>query len=137
MERYKTRERAQKPVKVMLIDPATGEETSDWMEVRSSLSDEFIEARDAAMQNISEVGAEPNKEARKKLVREHQLAMKASLVAGWGGPGFDGVPCTREKIVELLREAPQLQSMVTHVADDGARFFGKPSSVSGSGLPKK
>lgn len=128
MNRYKIRSQAQKPMKVFLVDPATGEHTEDWVEVRSSLSDEFMEARDAAMRAVQGV-VTPDKAQRKAEVGEIQLEMKSSLVAGWS---FEE-PCTKENIIEFLREAPQIQQMLLNVADDSARFFSKPSEGSKTG----
>lgn len=132
IEKYKIRDKAQKPTRVQLFDPATDTQTEDWIEVRSSLSDEFMEARDQAMQEAQSV-SEQNPEKRKELIREIQLRMKASLVAGWS---FD-VPFTQEEVVAFLREAPQIQQMVMSVADDSARFFSKPSAGSETGRKKK
>lgn len=132
IDRYKTRERAQKPSRVMLIDPATGKETEDWLEIRSSLSDEFLDARDSTMQEVQSL-TEPNPDKRKAAVKELQLKMKAALVAAWS---FDE-PFNERNVIEFLREAPQLQQMVLTVADDSARFFAKPSDASKSGQPKK
>lgn len=122
MERYKIRNQAQKPTRVFLYDPATNERTEDWMDIRSSMSDEFIEARDEVMQEVQNI-MEPNTEKRKALVNELQLKMKAALVAGWS---FEE-ELTEENIVEFIREAPQVQQMIMTVADDSKRFFGKPS----------
>ena len=131
MSRYMIRDKAQKPRRVTLIDPATGKPTEDWIDVRSSLSDEFIEARDRAMGELSEF--EPNEEKRKAATKERQLRMKASLVAGWS---FDQ-PATEQNIMEFLSEAPQIQQMLLNVADDSASFFSAPSEGSSGGRKRK
>lgn len=132
IDKYKIRKQAQIPSRVKLFDPATNKETEDWMDIRSSLSDEFMEARDSIMQEVQSL-TEPNKDRRKKLVADLQLGLKASLVAAWS---FD-IPATRENVIEFLREAPQIQSMIMSVADDSARFFSKPSSDSSGGRKTK
>lgn len=132
-DRYKTRSLAQKPIKVMLRDPATQEPTEDFIEVRSSLSDEFLLARDLMVQSIAAIRNEANEDRRKELVKHEQLKLKAALVAGWS---FDE-PCDEDHIIDFLREAPQIQQMVMNVADDSAAFFSRPSADSSTGLEKK
>ena len=132
IERYKVRPKAQIPSRVFLIDPVTGKQTEDWMDIRSSLSDEFMEARDATMQEVSTI-VEQNAEKRKEIVKELQLKMKVALVAGWS---FDEA-FNEKNVMDFLREAPQLQQMVMNVADDSARFFGGPSTDSSAGRKKK
>jgi hypothetical protein len=131
MSRYKTRDRASVPVRVQLPDPATGEETGDWIEVISSLSDAFRNANDDNRRRIAEFAAtNPKPEARAEFARESVLRLLAPLVTAWS---FD-TPCTQDAVVELLRDAPQLQDLVSGVADDAKRFFSNPpaSSLTGS-----
>lgn len=125
MGMFKTRNRVQKPVRQFLINPETGELTSEYLDIRSSLSDEFTAARDRSMQEVGEID-EKDPEKRKAAVKEIQLRMSASLVAGWS---FDE-PCTEENVVGLLREAPQVRNLVNAVADDQQRFFNRPSDGS-------
>lgn len=132
MNRYKIRKQAQTPQRVNLFDPATNAETKDWLEIRSSLSDEFTAARDETMQAVQEIN-EPSKEKRRQMVADLQLGLKVALVAGWS---FDE-PFTEENVREWLREAPQVQQMIMSVADDSARFFGKPSEDSSTGQKQK
>jgi hypothetical protein len=132
MERYKIRGQAQQPIRVNLYDPATGKQTEDWLDVRSSLSDAFSEARDDTMRAVQEI-EEPNKEKRAALVSELQLGLKVALVAGWS---FD-VPFTEQNVREFLREAPQIQQMIMNIADDSSAFFARPSGGSLAGRKKK
>lgn len=132
MDKYKVRAQAQTPRKVYLRDPSTGKETEDFLEVLSSLSDEFLEARDEAMQEAGQIATKDVAE-RKKLVKDIQLRMRASIVSGWSFPE----PCTKENVVEFLRESPTVQQLITAAADNHAAFFSKPSDVSASGPKKK
>ena len=132
MERYKIHGQAQKPIRVHLHDPATGKQTEDWLDIRSSLSDAFSMARDETMQAVQEI-VEPNKDKRRALVAELQLGLKVALVAGWS---FDE-PFTEGNVRDWLREAPQVQQMIMSVADDSSAFFGKPSDDSSTGRKKK
>lgn len=132
MNRYKIRQQAQTPKRVNLRDPATGVETEDWLEIRSSLSDEFIQARDETMQAVQSLNTS-NPEERKKAVAELQLNLKVALVSGWS---FEE-PCTPENVRDWLRDAPQVQMLILAVADNSAAFFGMPSEDSSSGPEKK
>lgn len=125
MDQFKTRAKAQTPTRVHLVDPATGELTDHWVEIHSSLSDVFLAAREAAMQEVSLI-ASPVPAERKAQTAEIQLRMKSALLAGWS---FEE-EATEEAKMEFLREAPQVQLMVMSVADDHARFFGSASSDS-------
>jgi hypothetical protein len=118
---FMTRDRAGKPRRVLLVDPATNKETSHWLDIRSSLSDEFQIMKERLIQEAPMVAAlsEP---ARTEMKRTNQLRLRSALVAGWSF----SQPCTEDNIVNFLREAPQLQPMVIEVADDAASFFGKP-----------
>ena len=133
MDKFKTRERAQKPVRAQLIDPGTGKPTEDWIDVRSSLSDNFLTARDEAMQKAAEIGSIKELEARKAQVKLNGLRMKAALVAGWS---FDE-ECTEENIIKFLQDAPQIQDQIVAIADDNAAFFTQPSTPSSNGPKKK
>lgn len=129
--RYMVREQANAPVRVHLIDPATQKETEDWIEVRSSLSDQFIETRNLLMGTVGELS--PDKEVRKAEANERQMRLKACLVAAWS---FSERP-SEEEVIEFLRESPQVAEQVLNVADDSARFFTKPSAGSNGGQAQK
>lgn len=131
MKKFMIREQAQKSTRVHLVDPATSAITEDWVDVRSSLSDEFIDARNLLAGEASEWN--PDKEARKRESKERQLRLKAALVAGWS---FHE-ECNEENVVTFLREAPQVGEMLLNVADDGSRFFAGPSTGSASGQKPK
>lgn len=118
---FMTRDRAGRPVRVPLLDPATNIPTEHWLEIRSSLSDEFQLMKTRLMQEAPMVAVMPDA-AREEAKLNNQLRLRASLVAGWSfHKKFN-----EKNVVDFLREAPQLQQMVIDVADDAARFFGKP-----------
>lgn len=125
MDRYKIRARANTPRKMFLFDPATNKETTDYLEIYSSLSDSFRAARDASMQAVSKLVLEKDVKTRAALIAEGQLKLYASLVAGWSFP----TPCTQEAVAEFLKEAPQVQNMVVAEADDTESFFGCASTA--------
>lgn len=132
-DRFKTRERASHPTRVFLYDPATNEKTEDYLDIRSSLSDEFLEARDRAMQEAPQVQAIMDPAARQKAVKDNQLKLRASLIAGWSFKE----EFNEANVLDFIREAPQVQEMVIRVADDASRFFGTPSAPSSDGRKKK
>jgi len=119
MDRYKTRDKANVPKRVFLYDPATKAKTEDWLDVRSSLSDDFREARDEAMQRASEIAQIANDGERKEALDDSLRAMYASLIAAWS---FDK-PCTEQNKKQFLLDAPQIRNMVMAVADDSEAFF--------------
>lgn len=122
MEQYKIRAKANIPHKTFLGVPGKKGvvSTTDWLEIRSSLSDAFREASDVAMQKSVAMQNIPHEETRMKEAREIKLEMYASLVAGWS---FN-TPCTKQAVIDFLREAPQIMSLVEIVADEGETFFG-------------
>lgn len=121
MDRFKTRDRAGRPVRVPLLDPGTNLPTEHWLEIRSSLSDEFQEMKHRLMQEAPMVAAMPE-EASREARKVNQLRLRAALVAGWSF----SQKANEKNIVDFLREAPQVQQQVIDVADDAARFFSKP-----------
>lgn len=132
MDRYAVRDRVQTPTRVHLNDPVTNEKTGDYLDVRSSLSTEFMEARDEIMQEVGEL-QEPNAAVRKERVRDLQLRLTASLVAGWSFPE----PATVENVKKFLFNAPQIRAQLNAIADDTQRFFNAPSNGSFGSLKQK
>jgi hypothetical protein len=129
LSKYKTRARANEGVRVQLVDPSTGKVGDDWVEVVSSLSDAFRDARDKALQDAGETAAMGDQAKRKEAMAEVKACMHASLVRAWS---FEE-PCTPENVREFLKEAPQVSDAVTIAADDHRRFFGNGSTDSKSG----
>jgi hypothetical protein len=133
INRYKTRARANEGIRVQLIDPSTGKVGEDWIEVVSSLSDAFRDARDKALQDAGETAAMGDEVKRKEAMAEVKARMHASLVKAWS---FEEA-CTPDSVREFLREAPQVSDAVTVAADDHRRFFGNGSTDSKSGQKGK
>ena len=124
IEKYKTRERANEGVRVQLIDPTNGKQGEDWIEVVSSLSDSFRDARDKALQDAGETASLGDESKRKDAIAEVKAKMHSALVKAWS---FDE-PCTPESVREFLRDAPQVADTVVSTADDHRRFFGQGST---------
>lgn len=120
MERYRIRDKANVPKRIFLYDPVTRDRTEDWLDVRSSLSDDFRAARDEAMQNATELASIADAVERKEKMNDSMNVMFASLIAGWS---FDQ-PCTTENKAAFLRDAPQVKNMLQATADNSEAFFG-------------
>jgi len=129
MERYNTRSRAEIPRRMYLVDPVTFESTEDYLDVISSLSDSFAEARDEALSVVADSLHNSDKEERKKISKECQLSIQASLVVGWS---FDK-EFTKENVVDFLRNSRSVLNSVINLADDRKSFFCSPSTDSMSG----
>lgn len=132
MERYMVRDKVQTPTRLHLTDPVTNEKTGDYLDVRSSLSTEFMEARDSIMQEVGML-QEPDENARRETVRNLQLKLTSSLVAGWSFPE----PATTENVVKFLYNAPQIRAQLNAIADDTQRFFNPPSTDSFGSLKQR
>lgn len=120
MDRYRIRDKANVPKRIFLYDPATKERTEDWLDVYSSLSDNFRAARDEAMQGATEMAAIPDTEERKVKMANAMDTMFASLIADWSFP----TACTTENKAAFLRDAPQVKNMLQSAADSSEAFFG-------------
>ena len=152
---YHTRKRANEGAILMLTDPATGEETGDWLRVLGPDSDQIrrqlFEKERATQERLAEADegveeAPPTgvKERERRLARMRQEMLKdapeeiradaASRVVGWGGPNFPD-PCTPEAVAELFAEAPQLADAVYVAVTSRARFLALAVSIS-SPTPK-
>jgi len=115
-----------------------GDESDEWLNVLGIDSDQwreaYAEAKRAAI-TIATLGKDENgkeapeaRDVRRKALREEELKLDASLVSGWS---FQE-ECTRETVIELLREAPYLVQIIDNVSSDRARFLGVKSSNSPS-----
>lgn len=121
MSRFFTREKAAATTRVYLTDPATGKPTEDWLDIRSSLSEEFRSMRAENNQKVAMFAVtNPGDDARKQFVEEAVRELRVALVAGWSFPE----PCTPDNVREFLKQCPQIEDIVENVADDTRRFFG-------------
>lgn len=123
MSKFYTRQKANDGIKIPLSLPS-GEETEDYLVVRGIDSDQFRNADARARRQALVISEIDNMEEKTELIRESQLDIIASLVAGWS---FEE-ECTQEKVKELLREAPQISDAIDRIAAKRLLFFAKGSS---------
>jgi hypothetical protein len=120
MERFRTRERAIIPYRMFLVDPGTSQETTEYIDIVSSLSDTFKEASDDAMQKAGALASEQDANAKRDKLKTIQVELQAALVVAWSFPQA----CTRANVATFLVDAPQVARMVGVVADKAELFFG-------------
>jgi len=133
INRYKTRERANEGIKVKLLDPSTGHIGEDWVEVVSSLSDAFREARDKALQDAGATAGVGDEKARKDVIDEVKTKMHAALVKAWS---FEDA-CTLDNVKAWLLKAQKASQAIMVASTQDERFFGKPSTDSSDGAKAK
>ena len=126
MEAFFTRKRANEGVKLQLAQP-DGTETDHWVQIRGVDSDEFKRAEaDARRSALQLAGLKDESELRKRI-NEDKLELLAALVIAWS---FNA-PCTKENVINFLREAPQIGDEIDRLAARRSLFFkqGSPTST--------
>ncbi len=122
MEDFMTRAKANEGHKIPLHTP-DGKLSPHWIRVRGVDSDSFIKARSRQSRRIGEIAAMPEDE-QEEAILEATAEMLASLVAEWS---FD-MPCTKENVINFLREAPQIAAEIDKFASSRTFFFKTPSN---------
>jgi len=131
MKEFYTRSKANEGKKVPLSLP-DGSPSEHWLMVRGVDSDEFRRAEAKSKRKAIELAQIKDDKERQDAIEQEKLELIAVLVAGWSFPE----ECSRENVVEFLREAPQIGDMVDRIAVSRASFFGERSSSS-TGTPRK
>lgn len=131
MKEFYTRSKANEGKKVPLSLP-DGSPSEHWLMVRGVDSDEFRRAEAKSKRKAIELAQIKDDKERQEAIEQEKLELIAVLVADWS---FDE-ECSRENVVEFLREAPQIGDMVDRIAVSRASFFGERSSSS-TGTQKK
>jgi hypothetical protein len=127
--RFHTRQPGNEGARVALYDPVTGEDTGDWITIRSTDSDAYHLANTKAMRSLPEIQAMKDEEARVAAVRDVSFDIVTALVADWS---FDE-PCTTENVKQFLQEAPQIKATIDKLAGDRALFIKSSSQPSDAG----
>lgn len=128
MQEFFTRQTANEGVELPLYLP-DGSISEEKLTVRGVDSDAFREAEAHAKRKAVELAQIEDPRERARMVRETELACIAALVANWT---FDQ-PCSRENVVNFLREAPQIADAVNRFAARRAEFYTKKSTNSANG----
>lgn len=131
MKEFYTRSKANEGKKVPLSLP-DGSPSEHWLVIRGVDSDEFRRAEAKSKRKAIEIAQIKNDQERDAAIEQQKLELIAVLVAGWS---FEE-ECTRDNVVDFLREAPQIADMVDRIAVSRASFFGERSSSS-TGTQKK
>lgn len=111
---FYTRTRASQGIRVEMVDPAGNRE---WVRVRSVVSEEFKQAREAmVLQAIADghaIATDPAQ--RKQLARRRRATLVAALISEWSIP-VDPVP--------LLIQNPRLRRQIELIAENRTIHFG-------------
>lgn len=122
-KKYETRSRINKGARLDLADPDTGEATGDYLEIRYSLADDYVSAREEMERCEAIAGA-----AEEGSV-ERNARLFVPLIAGWS---FDE-DATPENVFEFLCANPHLHSAILEKATLEGKFYSTPSTNSASG----
>lgn len=132
MQEFHTRKKANEGKKVPLYLP-DGTPSEHWLKIKGIDSDDFRKAEAAGKRQAIEIAKIEDVEERANAVRDTELTCIAALIADWS---FEE-ECTSEKVVEFLREAPQIADMVNRYAARRADFFASGSTNSATGSKAK
>ena len=138
-EDFFTRGAANAGIKIPLIDPRTGKETTYWLHIIGCESDAYrkeqIDSQRRIFDRLRDKIAPGNDtglaEELVKAEEEERLRVRASLVIGWN---LDE-EFSREGVVRLLEEAPKLSQQIQEAADRARTFF-EGVSINSPGTPK-
>lgn len=125
MEAFFTRAAANEGIVLPLYTP-DGKRSEHWVRIRGVDSDEFRLAENEARREAVAIASIEDETVREKAAVEARLRLIASLVIGWS---FEA-ECTRDTVVEFLREAPQIADAIDRAAAKRALFFASRSSGS-------
>jgi len=132
MDLFRTRDKANAGIKLPLINPATGEETDQWLIILSIDSDAYQKANTKAMRQSVAIQAMDD-DARAEAINNNSLDIIVSLVQDWS---FE-LPCTPENVRQFLIDAPQIRGAINTMAADRALFMNSNSQSSETGSDQK
>lgn len=118
MDMFYTNAGATEGVRLPLYDPM-GRKTEHWLHIIGSDSEEFRLADSAAKRRAVEMGNLGTEQERDAAVLTLTRELTAVLIKDWS---FEQ-PCTRENVIEFLKQAPQIQRAVNTAAVNRALFY--------------
>lgn len=120
-----TRQRANEGIVLPLALP-DGTPTEHTITIFGVDSDSFRKAESELKHQAMDLMGSTDKAAKEDLALHGRARLVASMVKGWS---FD-LPCTRDNVIRLLEEAPQIMDAIDSLASNRRRFFAPSSSVS-------
>lgn len=133
IEDFSIRDVTEEGVKINLVDPATGETTDEWLQVRGDDSEVYRLAlaryNRERLDFMREKGKSEDDEAKLKFESAAERKLIASLVADWSLKDKEGeeIPCNLESVCDLFYKAPQIKEQVDQFAGNRANFSKPPS----------
>lgn len=137
-ERFQTRAKANAGAKLQLWDPIKGEMSDEWLLLLGKDSDVAhkveLDLDRQVRKRLSGIDSK-DKEALAKATKELEDSAPdrvreqiASLVVDWSWA--DEQPCTRDNVIEFLREAPQVADSIDTLTSNRALFFALAAKTS-------
>lgn len=121
-----TRENANEGIEVPLYRPGSKEKSGEWIRIRGVDSDEFRAAELESKRAMRSILENPDIKDKDKRHREELTKLLSSLVISWSFPE----ECSRDNILELLSNAPQIEDAINTLAANRALFFKNGSANS-------
>lgn len=125
MTDFYTRDAGNQGMKIPLVLP-NGEESEDFLVIRSVDSDAFRMAESDAKREVMRAAQVDDIDERRRIAKENTLNMQVALVKEWS---FDE-PCTPENVRVFLVGAPQVADALDQLATKRALFIEKKSQNS-------
>ena len=132
MDLFRTRDKANTGIKLPLINPATGEETDQWLTIVSIDSDAYQKANTKAMRQAATI-QNMDDDTKAEAINANSLDIVTALVQDWS---FES-PCTPENVRQFLIDAPQIRGAINIMAADRALFMKSNSQSSETGSDQK
>jgi hypothetical protein len=133
MTEFFTTQKSEEGVLLPLVLP-DGSASKYWMRIRGLDSDHFRMAESMARRKaVATVAGLSTDEEKAKAGMDARVELAAELVIDWN---FDE-PCTKENVVTLFRNAPQLLDAIDRLAMDRTLFFALKRANSSTGSEQK
>ena len=118
MTDFHTKKKAEAGIKLPLTKPC-GEQTKEWIKIRSTLSESFRDANQNCHANAIIISSIKDDEERKAALDKAKLELLASLVCGWSFKQ----KATVENVIAFLDEAPQIAEEINKSSANLKLFF--------------
>lgn len=125
MEAFFTRKASNEGIELPLYAP-DGTKTEHWIRIRGVDSDAFRLADAEERRRMIEIVRIEDPREQQLALHQSRLRLLSALVISWS---FEE-ECTLDKVMEFLREAPQIADAIDHAATKRALFLGNGSSSS-------